>query len=134
MTFRVNYLYASKTNYFAPAASQRWLLHCWSLVAGRWSLAVEFQFYILFQLAIIVVHKLSPPRGPPALLGLIVIASGAWSYLQTGANPSDTFYLLPTRAWAFALGDIVLYLPAPAAQLGSVIAAAGLALIAGLLL
>lgn len=126
VTFRVNFLYATTTNYFAPAASQRWLLHCWSL-------AVEFQFYILFPLAVLVAHKLSPRRGPPALLGMIVIASGAWSYLQTSTNPSEAFYLLPTRAWEFALGGIVLYLPAPAARLRSAIAAAGLALIAGLL-
>lgn len=126
VTFRVNYLYATTTNYFAPAASQRWLLHCWSL-------AVEFQFYIVFPLAVFVAHKLSARRGPPVLLGLIIVASGAWSYVQTGANPSDAFYLLPTRAWEFALGGIVLYLPAPAARLRSMIAAAGLALIVGLL-
>jgi peptidoglycan/LPS O-acetylase OafA/YrhL len=126
VTFRVNFLYANTTNYFAPAASQRWLLHCWSL-------AVEFQFYIVFPLAVYMAHKLSPRRGPPALLGLIIVASGAWSYLQTSTNPSDAFYLLPTRAWEFALGGIVLYLPAPAARMRSSIAAAGLALIVGLL-
>lgn len=126
VTFRVNYLYAANTDYFAPSAAQRWLLHCWSL-------AVEFQFYILFPLVLIVASKVSRRRGPLAVLAVIIVASGAWSWLQTASNPSQAFYLLPARAWEFALGGMVFFLPAPAQRLRSLVAAAGLAVIAATL-
>ena len=122
MTFRVNYLYAGDTSYFAPGATERWLLHCWSL-------AVEFQFYILFPLLLMGAHKLSRRAGPLALLAAIIALSAPWSYWQTATNPVAAFYLLPARAWEFALGGLVFFLPAPARKARNTLALAGLTLI-----
>lgn len=122
MTFRVNYLYAGDTSYFAPSATQRWLLHCWSL-------AVEFQFYILFPLLLMGAHKASRRAGPLALLVAIMALSAPWSYWQTATSPVEAFYLLPARAWEFALGGLVLFLPAPAPRARNTLAMAGLTII-----
>lgn len=93
------WFWKSALEYFAPAVEAAPLLHTWSL-------AVEEQFYILFPLLILAIHRYVPKH-----LGKIIIAATLLSFLLSAYavywRPSATFYLLPTRAWELGIGTLL---------------------------
>ncbi len=80
------------------------LLHCWSL-------AVEGQFYILVPLIVIGARIISRKAIAP-VLGVLALASFAYSVLKLTPDPQASFYLLPSRFWELATGALVHFLPA----------------------
>ncbi|HAY4576603.1 TPA: acyltransferase, partial [Escherichia coli] len=50
LLFVSNIVYWKESSYFAPGAEEKWLLHTWSL-------SVEWQFYIIYPLAIYIIRK-----------------------------------------------------------------------------
>lgn len=122
LTFIVNFHFAANTGYFAPNAAQSWLLHCWSL-------AVEFQFYILFPVYLWIARRMAPKSGILVALALAILGSMICSLIQTEINQMSAFYLLPSRAWEFAIGGLVLFLPVPSERYRNPTAAVGLAAI-----
>lgn len=93
-----------EAGYFDQAAEFKPLLHTWSL-------AVEEQFYLLFPLLLVALHRLSRTSIPRVilLLSLISFALSVYcSYHHSGAN----FYLLPTRAWELLIGSFLAAIPA----------------------
>jgi peptidoglycan/LPS O-acetylase OafA/YrhL len=119
LTFTVNFHYASDTGYFAPNAAQSWLLHCWSL-------AVEFQFYILFPVYLWLAKRIHPKRGVIAALVVAMIASLTCSVIQTNLQPTSAFYLLPSRIWEFGFGGLILFFRTPSEKYRNSICIAGL--------
>lgn len=104
--FLSNFTFWSEAGYFDTTSHEKWLLHTWSL-------AVEWQFYLLLPLLLFAVWKWRPGR-PPLL---VMIAAGllvslTLSIIITPLYPSAAFYLLPTRAWEMLAGGLV-YLQAP---------------------
>lgn len=51
MTFLSNIVYLRESGYFDTASNEKWLLHTWSL-------SVEWQFYIIYPLILVVVKRL----------------------------------------------------------------------------
>jgi peptidoglycan/LPS O-acetylase OafA/YrhL len=100
--FVSNMSYVSTTDYFAGPSEYRWLLHTWSL-------SLEWQFYMLWPLGLMLAHK----RGwrPRTLLVVCALAAalsfgmGVWG---TAHKPGLTFYMLPTRAWELLAGALVV--------------------------
>jgi peptidoglycan/LPS O-acetylase OafA/YrhL len=82
--------------YFGPTADAKPLLHTWSL-------AVEEQFYLIFPLLLLWLHRRNVAR-----IGTTIFALGAASLLASAIGvyrfPQATFFLLPTRAWELLLG------------------------------
>lgn len=92
-TWTANIVLWRQTGYFEGAAALKPLLHVWSL-------SVEEQFYLLLPAGLV----LMPRRWWLGGIVLLLIASLAWYLAWMQSRPEAAFYLLPTRAWQFALG------------------------------
>jgi peptidoglycan/LPS O-acetylase OafA/YrhL len=101
LTFSSNVHYYLTAGYFDTSAHEKWLLHTWSL-------AIEFQFYVLFPLFLTALWWLRPQKST-LWLGLIslFIMSLLLNVFVTSIHPIATFYLLPTRGWELTMGGLV---------------------------
>lgn len=86
--------------YFDIASELKPLLHTWSL-------AIEEQYYLMFPLLLIAVRRWRP-ASKLMLFALIGLASLALAHLSAQFYPSAGFFLLPTRAWEFLIGAMVV--------------------------
>lgn len=91
-----NLYYWKHVNYFGLGAGDSFLLHTWSL-------AVEEQFYLLYPLVLLLLHR-ALRRHVALAIGLALLASFALNVALVGPKPEATFYLLPTRAWELLVG------------------------------
>lgn len=102
--FTSNLRYLSEAGYFDGASHEKWLLHTWSL-------SVEWQFYLLYPLALMFLQRFLPGRR--RLLGIhlaILMMSLAYSIVLVGSEPNRAFFLLPARAWELLLGGLAFLL------------------------
>jgi len=104
MSFLSNFIYWVQAGYFDTASHEKWLLHTWSL-------SVEWQFYILYPIIIIALHKIITVKSMKIILILLTIVSLTSSIIITSTNTSAAFYLLPTRAWEMLVGGVVFLYP-----------------------
>jgi peptidoglycan/LPS O-acetylase OafA/YrhL len=97
ISFISNFEYMTEGGYFGSELN--WLLHTWSL-------SVEWQFYLLYPIFLIVVKRLLPGRS--LLFWLILVSAGSFgaSVACTYLKPSIAFYMLPTRAWELLAGGL----------------------------
>lgn len=124
-SFLSNIIFTQDSGYFDSAADEKWLLHTWSL-------SVEWQFYILYPLLIILLRKLLSAN--TTRWTLLFLASG--SYLLSVFFPEGlqdaAFYLLPTRAWEMMAGGLIYAFGLKATQTSKLaVESIGLALLAG---
>lgn len=99
--FTANLQYLSESGYFDAASHEKWLLHTWSL-------AVEWQFYLLYPLALLLLQRIFPSWR--AMLGahvLGLLVSLLFCVWLTQGEPDKAFYLLAPRAWELLLGGCV---------------------------
>lgn len=103
LVFISNIKFWREAGYFDMDSHEKLLLHTWSL-------SVEWQFYILFPLVLVVLWKLAPNR---KFMGIMLMAgfllSLITSVIMTSIKPSAAFYLLPTRAWEMLAGGLVYF-------------------------
>lgn len=120
------HFWVSADNYFAAPVEREPLLHTWSL-------AVEEQFYFAWPIILLASHRLAlrfgrtPRTALAAVLVAVFAASLAACALITKTAPSAAFYLMPFRAWEFAMGGLLsLVAWRPAARVASALGALGL--------
>lgn len=102
--FLSNFKFWAEAGYFDTASHEKWLLHTWSL-------SVEWQFYLILPLIILLVWKIAPGRRAATIAAAIIfIVSLALSVFLSNTNPSAAFYLLHTRAWEMLAGGLVFLL------------------------
>jgi peptidoglycan/LPS O-acetylase OafA/YrhL len=105
LAFISNSQYLGEAGYFDAASHEKWLLHTWSL-------SVEWQFYLLLPLLMLILWRIKPGRRTQGVALLVVfIVSLGLSIWETQIAPSRAFYLLHTRAWELVAGGLCLFLP-----------------------
>jgi peptidoglycan/LPS O-acetylase OafA/YrhL len=97
--FVSNFQFWSEASYFDIGASQKPLLHTWSL-------AVEEQFYLVFPALLWLLRKARERVLLLSLAALLVLSLAA-SLWAVGEAPVSAFYLLPFRFWELALGGVL---------------------------
>lgn len=90
-----------------------------SPVTHYWSLSVEEQFYIvwpiLILLAIVLARRLTPTlrkRVMLGALGLVFAGSLGWAVWSVATEPNAAYFQTTGRAWEFAAGGLLAFLPA----------------------
>lgn len=102
--FLSNVLYWKQSGYFDLGAEELYLLHTWSL-------AVEWQFYLVYPILLMILFKILNAKYIKMLIIIIFFLSLFLSIFFSMSNPIGSFYLLPTRAWEMLLGGIIYLFP-----------------------
>lgn len=126
LLFISNFVYNRAGGYFAEPAHDNWLLHTWSL-------SVEWQFYLLYPLLLLVLARFAGNRRyVRAALLVVLLASFAYAVWLTIAKPASAFFMLPARAWELLAGSLVfVYGGSLSDKSARVLEALGLVLILG---
>lgn len=126
--FFSNILFWREAGYFSSAAHDKLLLHSWSL-------ALEWQCYLLLPLLLWCTWRLAPGRkAQVAVIAAGLALSLLLCVMLTPSKTSAAFYLLPTRVWEMLAGGLVFLLATPAAlsaRWRALLEIAGLGLILG---
>ncbi|MFN7472890.1 MAG: acyltransferase family protein, partial [Roseiflexaceae bacterium] len=96
-----NIWFGATSGYFDGDATQKPLLHTWSL-------GVEEQFYLVWPLCIALLARIKLVRGWH--LGVIVVGATLLSEYWLGFDPTTTFFGMPFRVGEFAIGALVFVL------------------------
>jgi peptidoglycan/LPS O-acetylase OafA/YrhL len=104
--FFSNIAFWREAGYFDVRSLDKWLLHTWSL-------SVEWQFYMLYPLVLVLLTKWLPVlRVRRWIIAGTVISFAICVYLSAPTKwPTAAFYLLPTRAWEMLAGALVYLYP-----------------------
>jgi peptidoglycan/LPS O-acetylase OafA/YrhL len=102
--FVSNFYFWTQSGYFGPTAEQLPLLHTWSV-------SVEEQFYIVFPVLLLAIHRLAG-RYALIVVGTLLALAFVGSAWMTAHHPMASFYLLHTRAWELLLGAALALMPA----------------------
>lgn len=103
-----NYHFQGRNDYFDGSATDKPLLHTWSL-------SVEEQFYLGFPLLLLVLFKFRRAAIAP-LLAAIAVLSLAYSALAVSNDAVSAFFSTPARVWELLIGALVAYGAVPVAQ------------------
>lgn len=109
VTFISNIVYMGETGYFDASSHEKWLLHTWSL-------SVEWQFYILYPLLIIILNKFTSIDNIKSILLLALIVSFSIATYSSLNHSTIGYYFLPMRAWEMILGGIAYLYPLKASD------------------
>lgn len=101
------YFLFSDIDYFGYTASDNLYLHTWSL-------GVEEQFYLVWPIIILAGLGYFSKKEDPAnrlipVLVLTLIITLVLNLFLSHTSANRAFYLMPSRAWQFALGALVAY-------------------------
>jgi len=102
--FYSNISYYKESGYFDSSSHYKWLLHTWSL-------SVEWQFYVIFPVAIIIMKKVTSLNNVKIIFLLSTIASFLLSVVASYRWPEASYYLLPTRTWELMFGGLAFLYP-----------------------
>jgi peptidoglycan/LPS O-acetylase OafA/YrhL len=91
----------SNVDYFALSSDNNMFLHTWSL-------SVEWQFYLILPIVLVLLNRyFRNDRNKFLLLFVFAsISSFAYAVYLSNHDPSVSFYFLHTRAWEMMLGGI----------------------------
>ena len=106
--FASNFFFWMKAGYFDSATEMKPLVHTWTL-------SVEEQYYLVFPVLLLLVHRLGRKR-MVAAVEIAAAASFCASVWGVANYPFATFYLAPTRAWELLLGSLAALGVFPAAR------------------
>ena len=98
--FSSNYFFWIKADYFDGPAYMKPLLHTWSL-------SVEEQFYIVFPILLLALHRYKNIVHLRHLVLALLVVSFSASVYVTGQDSVTAFYWTPLRSWELLLGAVL---------------------------
>lgn len=104
MIFVSNIIFWQESGYFDSASHEKWLLHTWSL-------SVEWQFYILYPLVLMLMRSFMSVKTMKFTILVGTIAAFIFCVVATQQLPNASYYLLPTRAWEMMVGGLAYLYP-----------------------
>lgn len=104
LLFYSNSVYLSEVGYFAASTNENWLLHTWSL-------SVEWQFYIVYPVVLLVLAKVFGMKVVRWVLVTAVLIGFVYCMRLSIRHPEQAFYLLPARAWELCAGGLAFLFP-----------------------
>jgi peptidoglycan/LPS O-acetylase OafA/YrhL len=104
MLFFSNVIYSREWGYFAAGSHEKWLLHTWSL-------SVEWQFYIIYPIALVVLKRFLSLENLKRLIVIGTILGFVFSVIAIIKWPNPAYYLLSTRAWEMMMGGVAFLYP-----------------------
>jgi len=100
LLFVSNFALGMQSGYFAADLTSNWVLHTWSL-------AVEWQFYLVYPLVLLVVFSRPALRRRLwVVVAALAVVSFALAMVLWTRSSQWSFYLLPTRAWELLAGAL----------------------------
>jgi len=102
--FFSNITYWSESGYFDSDSHEKWLLHTWSL-------SVEWQFYLIYPLFLVLLRKFISLNHLKTLILAGTIASFILCVYFTFKWPSGAYFLLPSRIWEMMIGGVAYLYP-----------------------
>ncbi|ANF81756.1 acyltransferase [Acinetobacter sp. NCu2D-2] len=102
--FTSNILFSRGGGYFDTAEHTKWLLHTWSL-------SVEWQFYILFPVIIILLNKYLNLMQIKRVILALFLASFIYCIYATYKDSKTAYFVLTSRAWEMLLGGLAFLYP-----------------------
>ncbi|MGX9418159.1 acyltransferase family protein [Vibrio sp. WJH972] len=99
LIFISNITYWSESGYFAALAHEKWLLHSWSL-------SVEWQFYIIYPLMLVVMKKFMSFSAMKLTILIGTILAFILCVVATIKYADASYYFLPTRSWEIMMGAL----------------------------
>lgn len=102
MLFISNFMFSMRGGYFDT--TDNFLLHTWSL-------SVEWQFYIIYPVLIVLFNKFFSIKNIKRIIILLFFSSFVFSVFATKYWPTESYFLLPTRAWEMLLGGLAYLYP-----------------------
>lgn len=104
LTFVSNIVYWQESGYFESDSKGKLFLHTWSL-------SVEWQFYLLYPILILLLKKICNEKIERLILIALTLFSFTLCVWASDKYSSANFFLLPTRAWEMLIGGLVYYYP-----------------------
>lgn len=104
ISFLSNFVYMTESGYFNASSHEKWLLHTWSL-------SVEWQFYIIYPIVLVLLAKIFSIKTIKSILLVGTVLGFILCVIATHKWPNPSYYLLPTRAWEMMIGGIAYLYP-----------------------
>ncbi|SMY17490.1 acyltransferase family protein [Photobacterium aquimaris] len=102
--FISNIFYFKESGYFDAGSHEKWLLHTWSL-------SVEWQFYIIYPIVLVILNKIFKLTTIKKILLVITGCGFLFNLYVSHQNPTYAYFLLPVRGWEMMLGGLVYLYP-----------------------
>ncbi|WNJ80621.1 acyltransferase family protein [Cedecea neteri] len=99
--FGSNYYFLGEDSYVSSASIFKPLLHTWSL-------AVEWQFYVIYPFIVVLINRFFKKYMVTVLLSLSITSLLYANYIVPN-YPDLAFYTLPARAWELMLGGVMTF-------------------------
>jgi len=101
--FISNIVYCSKvSSYFTASADSNMFLHTWSL-------SVEWQFYLIYPLVLLLMHRVLSKRFFKPVFIVFTLLLFFLAILIYKYSAGYAFYLLPARAWEMLFGGLAFF-------------------------
>jgi peptidoglycan/LPS O-acetylase OafA/YrhL len=102
--FISNIIYWLESGYFAPGVDNNLLLHTWSL-------SVEWQFYIIWPIILVILHKTLNLKNLKLVIIFFTAVGFIYNIYTSLTTPDSSYYLLSSRFWEMSAGGLAFLYP-----------------------